>query len=282
MNAAVGKTLKVFGQLLLVAWALIVLVPLVLAALASLKSNTDIFADPFGIDLANLRFENYLTAWNGPPGGGPLWQYVANSAIATTGALLIGMTLSTLAAYGLSRSDGVISLFVMRLFTFMLAVPVLAILVPIFFIAGSFGLRNTAVGIGVIYAAFLIPLATLLLRPYFAAIPVELMEAAALDGATPLRTFRSVSLPLVWPAILGVLVIELIGFWSEFAIAVVLLTERESKTLPIGLLAFKGEFFTDLGVQFAGLLIAAAPLVVIYMIFSKRIMEGLSASGMLK
>ncbi|MFF2390564.1 carbohydrate ABC transporter permease [Agromyces sp. NPDC058104] len=276
------RPLKLIGHLLLAAWAAAVLVPLFLAVLASLKTNTEIFANPFGIDLANLRWENYATAWNGPPGGGPLWQYVLNSVIATACTLLIGVTLSTAAAYGLARAGGRTAMFVTRLFTFMLTIPVLAILVPIFFIAGSMGLRNSPWGISVVYAAFVIPLATLLLRPFFASIPAELSEAAQLDGAGQVRTFTAIYLPLAWPAILSVLIIELIGFWSEFGIAIVLLTVRESKTLPIGLLAFKGEFFTDLGVQFAGLLLAAAPLVVIYFIFSKRIMAGLSASGMLK
>ncbi|MGP4033658.1 carbohydrate ABC transporter permease [Pseudarthrobacter sp. 1C304] len=277
-----GKTLKIAGQVLLAAWAIAVLVPLALAVLASLKTNTEIFANPFGIDLANLRWENYVSAWNGPPGGGPLWQYVMNSVIATSCTLLIGVTLSTFAAYGLARAGGRVGMLVTRLFTFILTIPLLAILVPIFFIAGSLGLRNSAWGISVIYAAFVVPLATLLLRPFFASIPIELSEAAQLDGAGQIRTFFAVYLPLAWPAILSVFIIELIGFWSEFGIALVLLTERESKTLPVGLLAFKGEFFTDLGVQFAGLLLAAAPLVVIYFFFSKRIMAGLSASGMLK
>jgi len=281
MKLILSQTGRFIGFGLLLTWLVIVIVPLVAAVLNSLKSNIDIFSNPLGLNLGDIRFGNFVEALNGPVGGRPLWEYLGNSFVATILSIVLGMTLGVLAAYGLARSDSRRIATVNRIFTFLIAVPILATLVPTFTLMGALGLRDSPVGITLVYAAFMIPPTALLMRPYFAAVPAELFEAAKLDGAGEARTFIQVILPVVFPTLFGVIVINVIWVWSELALASVLLVTSSSKTLPVGLLAFKGQYSTELGVQFAGLLLGAAPLLALYFFFSRRITEGM-AGGMLK
>jgi ABC-type glycerol-3-phosphate transport system permease component len=265
------------GQLLLLAWLVIVAVPLIAALISSVKNSKDILTNPLGLDFSNIRWGNFAEALQGTTGGRPLWDYLGNSVVATVLSIILGVSLSILAAYGLARAGDRFGFIMNRTFTILLTIPILATLVPLFDFMGAIGLSNNVFGISLVYAAFMVPPTTLLMRPYFAAIPVELTEAAKIDGASEFRTFLQVVLPIAFPTILGVIVINVISIWSELAIASTLLVTPESKTLPVGLLAFKGEYSTNLGVQAAGLLLASAPLLILYFIFSRRVTDGMQA-----
>lgn len=276
------QSLVLAGHGLLLAWLLLILVPLVIVVLSTVKSNQDLFSNPLGIDLANIKWQNFVDALNGPVGGRPMWNYIGNSVIAAGFSLALAMATGVLAAYGLARSQGRTGRTMTLLFTLLVTVPVLATLVPMFDLMGALHLRNSPAGLSIVYAAFMVPPTTLLLRPYFAAIPAELIEAAWIDGATEARSFRHIVFPLARPSIFGVLIVNAIWVWSELAFATVLLTSPESKTVPVGLLAFKGQYTQEIGVQFAGLVIAALPMVVIYLIFANRVTDGMASGGALK
>ena len=272
-----GRVGPLVGQFLLAIWLMIVVVPLAAAVISSVKSNTDMYSDPLGLHLNNIEWGNFLTALKGPVGGLPLWDYLKHSGIAVFCSIVIGVSLGVLAAYGLARSGGRLSAVMTRTFTVLLTIPIMATFVPLFNLMSAFRLTNSAFGISFVYAAFMLPPTVLLMRPYFAAIPAEMIEAAELDGASQARTFLQVVLPVAFPTILGVIVINVIWVWSELQLGSVLLVSADSKTLPVGLLAFQGQFATNLGVQGAGLFLGAAPMVLIYFIFSRRITEGLQA-----
>lgn len=276
-KTTVNRTASVLGQVLLGGWFFVILIPLFVAVLSSLKTNNAIYRNPLGLDFATLRPENFIEALQGPQGGAPLWTYVGNSVIASVGSIVIGMSAGILAAYGLARTQTKLSGILNRVFTVLITVPILATLVPLFTLTGALGIRDNPFGLALVYAAFMVPPTTVMMRPYFAAVPRELIEAATLDGATEVRVFLSVVLPVVFPTVLGIIVINVIWAWSELAISLVLLISPGSKTLPVGLLTFQGEYTTNLGVQAAGLLLAAAPMVVIYFIFSRRITDGMAA-----
>jgi ABC-type glycerol-3-phosphate transport system permease component len=272
-----SRIASIVGQSLLGLWLIVIILPLGVALISSLKSNKDIYANPLGLNFGSIKWSNFLDALNGPVGGRPLWEYIGNSVVATAFGIVIGVSFGILGAYGLARSGGRLNLLMNRAFTILLTIPILATLVPIFQLMSAVNLTNNTFGVGLVYAAFIIPSTALLMRPYFAAVPAELIEAAKLDGATETRTFIQVILPIAFPTILGVIVINIIWLWSELLLASVLLVTPDSKTLPVGLLAFQGQYSTNLGVQFAGLLLAAAPLVILYFIFSRRVTEGMSA-----
>lgn len=281
MKRILARTGSIGGQVLLGVWAFVVLIPLAIAVMSSVKSNKDIYADPLGLDFGRMKWGNFWAALQGPVGGSPLWDYLGNTLIASVCSIALGLSCGILAAYGLARSGGGLIGGVNRLFTILITVPILATLVPIFDLTGTLGIRDSPWGISFVYASFMIPPTALLMRPYFAAVPAELIEAAKIDGAGEARTFLQVVLPMAFPTILGIIVVNIIWVWGELSIAIVLLVSPQSKTLPVGLLAFQGQYVTNLGVQAAGLLLAAAPMVLLYFIFSQRITQGMSA-GVLK
>lgn len=120
------------------------------------------------------------------------------------------------------------------------------------------------------------PPTALLMRPYVAALPAELLEAAKLDGASEVRIFLQVVMPVALLTISGVIVMNVISLWREPTLASTQLVDPASKTLPVGLLAFQGQYGTNLGVEFAGLLLAAAPMIVLYFFFSRKVTSGMS------
>jgi raffinose/stachyose/melibiose transport system permease protein len=267
-------------QLLLVSWAFITLFPLGIAVLSSVRNNKDIYASPIGLDLSRLDLGNFVEALNGPVGGSPLWVYFINSVIVTSCSLALGISVGILAAYGLARSTSPALMMINRYLTILITVPVLAILVPVFNLTGALNIRDNLFGVSLVYAAMMVPTTTLLMRPYFTSVPAELIEAATIDGAGEVRTFLQVVLPMAMPTILGVIVINAIAIWGELTLALVLLVSAGNKTLPVGLLAFQGQYFTDLGVQSAGLLIASAPMILLYFVFSQRITQGMAAGAL--
>ena len=273
------RTGALLAQASLIVGAVVILFPLVVAILSSLKNNKEIYSSPLGLDFSNLKFQNFVEAMNGPVGGAPLWTYFLNSVFVVIVALAMGMCLGILAAYGLARTSGRVLSAANQYLTVLIAIPVLSILVPVFNLMGQLNLRDNLFGVCLVYAALMIPTTTVLMRPFFAAIPAEVIEAAKIDGASEARTFTRVVLPMAFPTIVGIIVINAIWVWGELTVALVLLLSPSNKTLPVGLLAFQGQYFTNLGVQSAGLIIAALPMVVLYFFFSQRITQGVAGGG---
>jgi len=266
------------GYLLLTGWALLAVLPFIVMILGSVKTTAMIFADPFGFP-REARLENFLAAWNGPPGGEPFGRYFLNSALVAGMSLTLGVGAGTLAAYGLARSARRWTGYVHRAFVILLTVPIAVTLVPLFVLAGTLGLRNSVVGLALVYAAYLVPTTTLLMRSYFAGFPIDLLDAARIDGCSELRSFWHVVLPLARGALASVALVGFLWVWSELFYAVALVNAPGSKTLPVGLLLFQGQYFTDRGAQFAGLVIATLPVVALYAVFQRHITQGFALGG---
>jgi raffinose/stachyose/melibiose transport system permease protein len=273
-----GRSGRLVGYLLLTGWALLAVLPFVVMLLGSVKTTAAIYSDPFGLPAAP-RFENFITAWNGPAGGEPLGRYFLNSALVAGMAILLGVGAGTLAAYGLARSGRRWTGYVHGGFVVLLTVPIAVTLVPVFVLAGTLGLRNSVVGLSLVYAAYLVPSTALLMRSFFAGFPTDIIEAAQLDGANELRSFWHVVLPLARGALVSVALLGFLWVWSELFYAVALMNTPGSKTLPVGLLLFQGQYFTDRGAQFAGLVLATVPVVALYAVFQRQITQGFSLGG---
>ena len=257
------------------AWTLLCLAPLALTLLSSVKSNTEIFASQLSLPTV-VRLENYGRAWAGTSSDGSLPSYLFNSVVVAVVAIVLGVGSGTLAAYALARWRGRSSDALYLWLLILLTVPLLVTMIPIFGMTSALGLRNNLVALGAIYAAFIVPTAAVLMRAFFQDFPNELVEAARLDGCSEWQAFRKVVLPMSYGAIAGVSILALIWVWGELLFAIVLLTKPEAKTLPVGLLSFRGQYFTDLGVLFAGLVIATGPILLAYLVFQRRVTKGVT------
>lgn len=255
-------------------WALASFFPVIIALLSSFKTNAQIITSPLALP-SSFDFRNYLSALEGTPGGQPITVYLVNSVIATSIGLVIGISAAILAGHYLARTRGRWTSTVRVYFFILLTLPPVVTLIPLFLVTGTLHLRDSVVGLGVVYAAATIPLSVVLFRSFFDNFPTELLEAASIDGATETRTILQIVLPLMRGPIGTVALLQGIGMWNELTLAVVLLTSSDNYTTPLGLLLFHSQTTVDLGAQFAGLMIAAAPIIVAYSVFSKQFVEGL-------
>jgi raffinose/stachyose/melibiose transport system permease protein len=263
------------GYLLLLVWTAITLLPFVAMLLLSFHSTSDIYAHPLGLG-GGWRLSNYANAWRGGAGGAPLSTYLVNSLLVALSSLAIGVSAGTLAGYGLARVGRRTGAAVSRVMVLALSVPLVVALIPTFELLGRLRLLNSVLGISLVYAAFMTPTVTLIMRSVFAAVPKELLEAAKIDGLGEFAALRRIILPVSRGGLISVSLLGLIFVWGEVQFAVVLLTRPQNRTLSVGLLAFQGQFTSDQGAFFAGLVIATVPIVALFLFFQRYVTKGIT------
>lgn len=261
----------------LVVTAVIVL-PFLFILLLSFRSMADIFRNPLGFTGTWVP-ENFVRAWNGPPGGTGFGHYFLNSLVVAVVAVVLAALIGAVAAYFVSLLPGRWRARVLMIPLIATIVPTIALLIPFFQVFSTWGLLNNPVAVGVLYAGLSLPMTVLILHAFFVDFPSELREAGAIDGLGHFRTFARIVVPLSKPSLLAVSLLNLIWVWGETQIAIVLLQKATSQTIPVGVLTFQSSFMSDLGPIFAGLSLATIPVLVVYFTFNKTISQGVSMGG---
>jgi ABC-type glycerol-3-phosphate transport system permease component len=259
----------------LIGWAVVQLFPILFMFLQSLKTNDEIVRDLWGLP-ATPHLENYAVAWSGGKLGVPIGRYFFNSVVVTSGTLLLLMITGALAGYALARFRFPGEWLAHRSLIWALAVPVHALLIPVFQFMGTLNLRNSYVGLIGVYTAFWLPFTILVMRAYFVSFPHEIEEAARIDGCSDLGTFFRVVLPVSRGALASLSIVNIVGIWSELLFAFVLMNKENSKTLTVGMLAFKGQYSVEWSTVFAGLSIASIPTLLFFLIFQRQITKGMT------
>jgi multiple sugar transport system permease protein len=205
--------------------------------------------------------------------------YVRNSMIVAVGASLIVLPLSILTGYGLARFRfGGRRLFIVALLLTQFIPPALLI-IPIFVIFNGLGLLNTLLGVVIIVATFELPLTVILMSGFIATIPIELEEAARVDGCTRVGAVRRVVMPLLGPGVVAVGAFAFVGAWNNFLFALFLINEQDLYVVPVGLSFFLGEYNVDFAALAAGGLVAVLPVLIIFGLAQRYITGGLSAGA---
>jgi multiple sugar transport system permease protein len=255
----------------LVAIAIFFILPLILVLSASLKFQAEVFTDT-GFIPADPGLENYQALFGGNAEFGS-WFF--NSAIVATVGTVLVLILTSLSAYAFARIDfpGKGPLFGLLIVTLLL--PGVMFLVPQVKIVGALGLYDT------LPAMFLPGLAGVFglffMRQFFLGLPLELEEAAYVDGAGRLRTFRSVALPLAGPALATLAVITFLAFWNDYLWPLIIC--QDSCTLPPGLKSLQRQFTGDPGLVMAGAVVAAVPVLILYLILQRYIVQSVASTG---
>jgi len=266
----------VTATLLLWGYAAVALVPLLLMVASSFRSNADLISDPLGAPWP-LSVESYKEAWT----VGNFATYFANSLLVTCGAVALSTVVATMAAYALARAKSRIFRWLEALFLSGLMLPIHLAILPIFYLFDGMGLIDSRLGLVLMYGASGVPFSIFVLTTFFRQLPVELEEAAQLDGASTWQTFLRIMVPLVRPAVATVAVFRFVPIWNDFLFPLVLLRKEEKYTLPVGLTTFFGENATNFSAVFAGLVITTVPLIILFLLATKQIVAGLTA-GMTK
>lgn len=256
----------------------LVVLPFLFILLLSFRSMTDIFQNPLGLT-GNWMPENFVRAWNGPPGGTGFANYFLNSIVVVIVAVIVSAVFGALAAYFMSLLPATWRSRLLMIPLIATIIPTVALLIPFFQVFNAWGLINSPIALGVLYAGLCLPMTVLILHAFFVDFPPELREAAAMDGLGHFTTFSRIVVPLSQPSLLAVSLLNLIWVWGETQIAIVLMQKAASQTIPVGVLTFQSTFMSDLGPIFAGLSLATLPVMVVYFVFNKTISRGVSMGG---
>ena len=255
--------------------AAIWLAPFVFIVFTSFKSNGDVMTTSAFAPPLHLQTSNYTAAWDKGRFGTTLF----NSIIITVIKVPLGIFLSAMCAYALARIrfPGGNILFQAILFGTM--IPFQVMLAPLFTLVNSLKLIDTYPGIILPYLAFGIPYQVFILHAFFRAVPRELTEAARIDGASHFTIFRRIFLPISLPVLAALFILDFVATWNEFAMALVLLQDREMWTLPLGLSAFQGQFSRDYGQLNAAIIMTVLPATLVYLLFQRYFVAGLTSGS---
>ncbi len=257
--------------------AVVMLAPLVWMLATSLKPESEVLRTLTRAIPEHPTLENYARLFS-RASAFPVRRWFFNSVLvatlATTGILL----LDSMAAFAFARLRfrGRDPLFYLLLATML--VPAQVSLIPVFLIVSKLRLFDTYAGI--VVPGFGNAFGVFLLRQFFARIPHELEEAAVLDGATVPRIYWSVILPLAKPALATLGIFTFIGSWNDFVWPLLVTSDVEMRTLPVGLNIFQGQFTTEYGITMAAAVVATLPMVVAFLVFQRRITEGIALTGL--
>ena len=274
LRRPIDVSLRLLGGAALVLWLVATIIPVFAALLASVKSQTEIIADPLGFP-ERLLVDNYARAWQGTSLGRPLSEFAVNSLVAVGSGIVVGVSAGVLAGYTCARSTSGSIAILNRYFVLLITLPFVVTWVPLFTLSDSLGLLSNPLALGFMYAARLIPFGAVMMRAYFSAFPLDLLEAASLDGASETASFFRVVLPTSWGPIASVTLVQTIFLWNELGLATVLLLDQDSRTLPVGITQFRGQFGLDLGALFAALILTILPALVLYGVAERRLVQGL-------
>jgi raffinose/stachyose/melibiose transport system permease protein len=233
-----------------------------------------IFADPIGLP-TEVLFTNYLTAW----AQGELGRALVNSVIVTTSAVTIIVVTGALAAYPLARMRFAGRSAFLMLFTAGLIVAHEIVLIPLFSMFSHLGLLNTLWTVILTNAAFGLPLTIFLFWQFFRDIPLELEEAARIDGCNSFSLLWRILLPLSKPVVGSVIILEGLFTWNEYLFALTFLRETGVKTLPVQLQVFFSAHATNWALLFAALVMATLPIIILYLAMQRSFVKGLTAGA---
>ena len=262
-----------------VAISTVMLLPLVVSVLASVKPTAEAAATPPTYLPHSLSLDSYQRLWTYQQG---LPTYLLNSLGTALLAIVFTLVLTVPAAYALARFPipGREVIFVFLLLA--LIVPYQALLTPMFLTFARVGLTNTLIGLAILHTAIQLPFSLYILRNSFSAIPRELEEAAITDGASSWQVLLRICIPSAVPAIVTVALFAFIMSWNEFLGALVLMSKGSSFTLPLILAAARTETSlggTDWGMLQAGITISIIPCVLIYLLLQRYYVSGLMSGA---
>lgn len=267
-----GKTGK---YVILIFWTMVSLFPIYWIFTFSLKSNKEIFGENIIGLPKEWLWSNYTQALT----AGNMGQYFVNSLIVTGITIVITVMFALMATYALTRLVWKGRQKVHNIFMLGLTVPIHAAILPIFIILRNLKMTNSYQALIIPYVAFALAMAIMISASFISNIPIELEEAACIDGCSVYGIFFRIICPLMKPALSTIAVFTFLQAWNELMFAVIFISDSKYRTLSVGIQALSGAYTTEWGPIGAGLVIATFPSLIIYCFVSRKIQESLMAGA---
>lgn len=265
---------QILIYVILVILAVIYLAPLLWMLSVSLKDNAGVMSAPFSLP-ETYHFENYAQAWT----MGKLGIAMLNSVLVCGVTLVVSLFFGAMASFAIARMRWKLSEAAHSFFLIGMMVPVHCILIPLFVRFAKLGLTNSQYGLMLPYITFSLPMTIFLLTGFFKTMPGEMFEAAAIDGCSIYGCFFRIALPLCRTGFFVSGLMTFVNNWNELLLAMVFISDPNKKTLPVTLTYFVGPYATNYVQMFAAIIIAIAPTIIVYCMFSNQIVEGLTAGA---
>jgi multiple sugar transport system permease protein len=277
----IGRGWMIATYVGLIVFLLWTLIPFIWMLLASLKTNKEIYQD-FTLWPKAVYFGHYVSLFSasgGSKASGNFSRWLANSALVSLVVTGLSIVLGALAAYAITRLNftGRATLARGLIFTYLL--PNALLFIPLFTIVARLNLVDTLQSLMLVYPTFTLPFCTWMMTSYFRSIPLELEDAALIDGCDRLGVLFKIVLPLAAPAVAVVALFAFTQSWNEFLYALVFTNSLASRTVTVGLTQMLGEDVFFWGQMMAGALITAVPPVILYTLAQRFVISGLAAGG---
>ena len=260
--------------LLLTLFTLAILFPLVLIGLAAFKTQAELGQGLFALP-RKWEWRNFGTAWL----QGHFGRYFLNSCLVVAPVVAAAVALSILSGYAFAflplPGRGALA----ALLSLGMIIPLEGLIIPMYYSLRRLGLLNTYWALILPQIGLSIPFGTYLTWTSFRSLPRELVDAAVVDGARRGTILWRILVPLIKPAVNVLVVFFFVWTWNEFLIPLILVTDDTLRTLPVGIAFFQGRYTTNLPVLAAGAAIVAAPLIVVYALFQRSIIQGLTTGA---
>lgn len=256
------------------ALAIATIYPMLFTTNVAMKTQRDYILDRFSLS-RSLRWDNVATAWT----SGSMAQYFLNSLIVVIAAVALLLVLGSMAGFALThlRFRGSRALFLGILAA--LFIPFQVIMVPLARTMADTGLIDTYPGLVLAYVAQFLPFTIYLMASYYTGVPKEIVDAARIDGNSLYGVYRRIMLPLGTPALLSVGILDALFCWNDVLIALLMMPSAEHRTLMVGVTSLRGQYSNDIPSFAAGVLIAAVPVLVVYLIFQRQIADAVTAGS---
>jgi ABC-type glycerol-3-phosphate transport system permease component len=275
IDGAAGSRLgRGVASAVLTALACTTIYPIVFVVFTALKTDQDYASNAAGPP-RHLTFDNLQAAWEQAHIG----SFALHSAIVVTIAVALIAVLASLAGFALVHMEFPLRRTTLVGIVAMMMLPPSVLMVPLFRTVQELGLLNDYAGLILVYASLNLPFSIYLMSSYFRKLPRELLEAAEVDGASTLRTFASIAMPLARPGVLTLVTLNFLWLWNELLFALLLLQDPGKRTLMVGLASLSGEHTSSIPLISAGLFLSLVPPLVVYALFQRNLAEGLTAGA---
>jgi len=277
MKYKTGIYSRLGGYFLLLVFAFVMGVPVIWMIFNSLKTQNELYINIWGPPQIP-QWANYPIAWSLADVG----TLFRNSLVVSLTSVFFITVLAAIASYSIAKIKFKGSQILFALFIITLLVPQQILVIPLFKIMVTLGIMDTYFSLIFPYIAGGLPLAIFIFTTYFRGIQDELIEAARLDGCGDLRILTRIVLPISWPAISAVVIFEFLECWNEFFLALTFIQKSNLRTLPLGVFAFSSRFITNYSQLFSVLSLSMLPIIIIFLIFQRQFISGLTAGALIE
>lgn len=284
-NVKYGFSLKkdpgifILSRVVIIIVIILIVFPILYIFSLSIRTKATVYQDILFLIPKAVTFQNYKDAWNYAATNlnVSFLEMFRNSIIASFSSIIIAIVIAALASFSFSqfKFKGKELTFTTIIASFV--IPAQVLLIPLFFILQKLGVINTYLAVIIPYVGFLIPIAVLILRSFFEEIPKEIKESAKVDGASDIRVFLQIVLPLSKPAIASCIILLFLETWNEFIFALVYLQNPKIQTITVAIAKIAGgKYIVPIGMYGASIMITIIPVLIIFLVFQKWFIAGMT------